>query len=224
MLRARRPRVLAPPRTNAKAAAFVAPLVSRLLAPTLGREMATLLASVVVPLAFSGGPPKPQTASAVRLRDYAGRWFEIARLGAPFERACARDVSAEYRALPDGRIAVTNRCASRRRRVQQVEGVARALPDSANARLNVSFAPRWLRWLPFAWADYWILDVTPDYSAALVGTPARDSLCLLGRSPDMPQATVERLLARAAAQGYDISALRFVEHSGQHAVRAGTRR
>lgn len=215
LLRSRRPRVMAPPRSNARAAAFVSPLALRLLTPTLGRELATLVATVVVPFAFAKGPPAPQTAPAVRLREYAGRWFELARLGNAFEAVCGRNVTATYVPQADGTLSVVNRCDSRRGRLREVEGVARTVHGSANSKLKVTFAPRALRWLPFVWADYWILDVTPDYSAALVGTPRRDALWLLGRAPEIEQATLERLLARAAAQGYDIASLRFTQQTGE---------
>lgn len=209
LLRSRRPRVIAPRASTARAVAVLSPLALRLLSPALGRELATLVATVVLPFAFSKGPPAPQTAPVVRLHDYAGRWFELARLSGSFETACARNVTATYLPRADGRLGVVNRCETRRGRVVESAGVARAVRGSGNARLKVSFAPRALRWIPFLWADYWILDVTPDYSAALVGTPRRDALWLLARSPELPEATLERLLARAAAQGYDIASLKF---------------
>lgn len=211
---ARRPRVMAAPRTSPRAAAVMAPLALRLLTPTLGRELATLVATVAVPLVFTQGPPPPQTVSTVRLQSYAGRWFELARLSSPFEAVCDRDVTTTYVPRPDGRIEVINRCATRRGRLRQARGVARVVSGSANAKLKVSFAPPALRWLPFVWADYWILDVTPDYSAALVGTPGRNALWLLGRTPTIAQTTLERMLARAATLGYDIASLKFTPQSG----------
>ncbi len=217
----RRPRVMAPPRTSPRAAAIVAPLALRLLTPTLGRELATLVATVAVPLAFTKGPPPPQTAPTVRLQSYAGRWFELARLSNPFEAVCDHNVTATYVPQPDGRFEVTNRCESRRGRLRQAQGIARVVRGSANAKLKVTFAPRALRWLPFAWADYWILDVTPDYSAALVGTPGRNALWMLARSPTIPQSTLERLLARAAALGYDVAALKFTPQTGREPGNVG---
>lgn len=211
---ARRPRVLASPRSNARAAAIVAPLALRFFTPTLGREWATLIASVVVPFAFAKGPPAPQTAPMVRLSSYAGRWFELARLSSPFEFGCARNATATYLPQPDGRLQVVNRCETRRGRARQAQGVARVVHGSGNSKLRLSFAPRLLRWLPFAWADYWILDVLPDYSAAIVGTPRRDGLWLLARSPSLAPEATERLLARAAAQGYDIAALKYTLQTG----------
>ena len=47
------------------------------------------------------------------------------------------------------------------------EGIARVVDDSGGAKLKVRFAPAWLSWLPFVWGDYWVLDLTEDYSAAM---------------------------------------------------------
>jgi apolipoprotein D and lipocalin family protein len=66
--------------------------------------------------------------------------------------------------------------------------------------------------LPWSWREAWIIDVAPDYSAAVLGSPTRERLWLLGRSPRLDRATLERLLARAAAQGYDVSLLQPTAH------------
>ena len=54
------------------------------------------------------------------------------------------------------------------------------------------------------WADYWVLDLTEDYGAALVGTPDRRYLWVLSRQAEMEAATYERLVATAARQGFDV--------------------
>ena len=51
--------------------------------------------------------------------------------------------------------------------------------------------------------EYWIIDVAPDYSYAVNGEPRRQYLWVLARSPLMDDATLQRLLKGAAAQGYD---------------------
>ena len=56
--------------------------------------------------------------------------------------------------------------------------------------------PAWLRWLPFAWSDYWILYVDPAYRHAVVGTPDRKRLWLLSRTPDIAPTDYERLLTQ----------------------------
>jgi apolipoprotein D and lipocalin family protein len=44
-----------------------------------------------------------------------------------------------------------------------------------------------------------------DYEAALVGTPDRDGLWLLSRSPQLPEATLEAMQALAQRHGFDTS-------------------
>ena len=52
-----------------------------------------------------------------------------------------------------------------------------------------------------------------DYRYALVSGPDRSYLWLLARSPTLDAATRDRLVARAAAVGFDTSKLIFVDHS-----------
>ena len=73
----------------------------------------------------------------------------------------------------------------------------------------------WSWWWPFAWSDYWILDLAPDYSYALVGVPARDSMWILSRRPDMEPAVYERLVAKARALGFDVGKLIRTRQTGQ---------
>ena len=76
--------------------------------------------------------------------------------------------------------------------VQVAEGEARAVDDAGNAKLEVTFLPQGLRWIPFTRGDYWILRLDPDYRTALVGEPARKYLWLLHRDPQMDAATMAR--------------------------------
>jgi apolipoprotein D and lipocalin family protein len=58
-----------------------------------------------------------------------------------------------------------------------------------------------------------VLDVAPDYSVAMMGTPDRKHLWLLGRSPEADSQVLERMITRAAAQGYDVGRLVPIDHS-----------
>jgi apolipoprotein D and lipocalin family protein len=51
-----------------------------------------------------------------------------------------------------------------------------------------------------------------EYSYALVSGPNKSFLWLLARSPTLNAATRDRLLARAAALGFDTGRLVFVDH------------
>ena len=150
--------------------------------------------------------PPLRTVDHVDLARYAGDWYEIARLPAPFEAACDGQPSAHY-ALDGGRVAVENRCPAADGSCRSVHGVARVVPGSGNARLEVNVLPAWLHALPFGWTDYQILALDADYQVALVGHPQHKYLWLLSRTPEVDQQTRDKLLEIAREQGYVTSDL-----------------
>lgn len=144
----------------------------------------------------------------VDLARYAGRWHEIARFPNRFQAKCAGETTADYELLPDGDIRVVNACRRADGELTRVEGRARlARRGGPTSVLKVRFAPRFLSFLPFVWGDYWILDLTEDYGAALVGSPDRAYLWVLARSPLLDERTYDRLVSAAAAQGFDVARL-----------------
>lgn len=160
-----------------------------------------------------GSGPPLHTVADIDLRRYAGAWFEIARLPTAPESVCASDVIAHYALNGDGTLRVRNRCADRLGVSHDVRGAGRR--GEAPGRLQVTFAPRWLRWMPLVWAPYWIIDVDADYRHALVGTPDRRHLWLLARSPAIERPALQRLVERAEAEGFEITRLRRTMHGGR---------
>jgi apolipoprotein D and lipocalin family protein len=71
----------------------------------------------------------------------------------------------------------------------------------------VRFAPRWLAWLPMVWADYWVIELDPDYRWAVVGSPSRKYLWVLSRTPSMDAGQFRAIRNRAAARGYPVERL-----------------
>jgi len=167
-----------------------------------------LLAIAAPPAAQAQLTSAVTTVERVDLDRYGGVWYEIARLPNRFQADCARDVMATYSRRSPTVINVVNSCRRADGEESRVEGIARIRDLNTNAKLEVRFAPLSLSWLPFVWDDYWILDVAPDYSHALVGEPSRDYLWILSRAPLLDTSIYERLVAKAAAQGYDTSKLK----------------
>lgn len=153
------------------------------------------------------------TVAALDLQRYAGAWFEYARLPTPTESVCASDVTAHYAPNGDGTLRVLNRCLDRAEVRHDVRGVGR--PGDAPGRLEVTFAPAWLHWLPFVWAPYWVLDIDSDYRHALVGTPDRRHLWLLSRAPTIERPTLQRMVELAEAEGFDIERLHRTAQRGR---------
>jgi apolipoprotein D and lipocalin family protein len=187
------------------------PILLPLLSPLLSRKAASFLATLGLPVAVKPTQPLP-TVAHLDLQRYSGRWYEIARLPLREEEKCARDVSAEY--LPeDNGLVVINRCVQADGTVKEAQGRAR-VPDARQpGELEVCFAPGLMRLWPGSWADYWVLFVDEDYRVALVGTPDRDGLWILSRTPQMEPAEFEALSSLALRYGFDTSRLIETPHS-----------
>ncbi len=167
------------------------------------RPTAVLLALTFAAPA-SGSIAEPKTVARVDLERYAGQWYEVARYPIRFQKHCAGDVVARYTLRPDGKIDVDNSCRDDRGGVSRSQGIARNVStDGSNSKLKVRFAPEALSWLPFVWANYWILALADDYSYAVVGTPDRKYLWILSRAPSLPAPVFEQLERIVTAQGYD---------------------
>lgn len=197
------------------------PLLLPLASPLMNRKVAGFLVKLGVPLHVQAPADMP-TVAQLDLRRYAGRWYEIARLPTKHEKRCSTDVTAEYELDEEG-LRVVNRCRREDGSVDEAEGRGR-VPDPAQpGQLEVTFAPGALQWLPFAWADYWVLFVDEDYRVALVGTPERDALWVLAREPSMPPADYEALKSLALRHGFDTDRLQPTPHrSPESATSAGT--
>ncbi|ALJ29640.1 lipocalin family protein [Stenotrophomonas acidaminiphila] len=156
-------------------------------------------------------PPLP-TVPALDLPRYLGTWYEIDRLPMRHEPEDATDVSAHYTLDEDGSIRVRNRCL---RGGELVEAIGQAKPiDASNSRLEVSFLPEGLRWIPFTKGDYWVILVDGGYTAALVGSPDRKYLWLLSREPRMDEITRQHYIAYARQQGFDVDRMIHTPHTG----------
>lgn len=173
-----------------------------------------MLTSIVVSMAWSIAVAQDTARGLVRpvpdvdLARYAGRWHEIARFPNRFQASCVAETTADYEMLSNGQIRVVNACRQADGRTRRAEGRARRADRHGPAsKLKVRFAPKLLSFLPMVWGDYWILDLTDDYRAVLVGEPSRTYLWILSRTPELDEVTYRRLLATAAAQGFDVARL-----------------
>lgn len=139
------------------------------------------------------------------LQKYLGKWYEIARLDHSFERGLTQ-VTAEYSLREDGGVRVLNRGYSTREgRWREAEGKAFFADRPDQGFLKVSFfGPFYGSYVVFA------LDQA-DYQYALVSGPNTSYLWILARTPHISPDLQQTLVAKAAAAGFDTSALILVE-------------
>lgn len=141
------------------------------------------------------------------LARYEGKWYELARLDHSFERGLT-NVSATYRAQPDGSVRVTNRGYDPARREWR-EAVGRALFTGSpeRASLKVSFFG------PF-YGGYHVLALDQQgYRWAMVVGADRDYLWILARDRQLPAVVREQLLSQARKQGFAVDKLIWVEQT-----------
>tara|TARA_R110002033_G_scaffold145020_1_gene182862 strand:+ start:3284 stop:3826 length:543 start_codon:yes stop_codon:yes gene_type:complete len=151
-----------------------------------------------------GNSAVPEPAKAVELDRYLGKWYEMARYEASFQKDC-EGVTADYGLREDGKISVVNSC-TRDGKTTTADGKAKVVEGSGNAKLKVSFFG------PF-YGDYWILDRADDYSWAIVGEPSGRYLWMLTREAQ-PEPAVRALIeARVRELGYDWNLVRVTDQS-----------
>lgn len=153
-----------------------------------------------------GNNAVPQPAKSVELDRYLGRWYEMARYEAPFQKGCEA-VTADYALHDDGTIKVINSCRQGAvdGKVKVATGKAKVVDTVTGAKLKVSFFG------PF-YGDYWVLDRADDYSWSIVGEPSGRYLWILTRSVKPDAATRAALESRVKALGYDWSLIRQTQH------------
>jgi len=141
------------------------------------------------------------TVEKVDLNRYVGKWYEIARNPAWFQKGCFAS-TAEYVPRKDGDINVINTCreGSVDGKLDTAKGKAWVVDKTTNAKLKVRF------FWPFS-GDYWVIDLGKDYEYAVVGEPGRKYLWILSRTPNMDEKVFGEILKRVESKGYDISKL-----------------
>ena len=156
----------------------------------------------------TGVPSGIQPVDRFDVERYLGRWYEIARLDHSFERGLTH-VTAEYSMRPDGRITVLNRgFDAKAGKWKQAKAVAELRGASDVGSLKVTF------FWPFS-AGYHVIDLDHDeYRYAMVTGSSRSMFWILSRTPSLPKAVLDRLLARAGELGFATGELIFVEQAG----------
>ncbi len=140
------------------------------------------------------------TVPSVDLARYAGRWYEIYRLPNGFEDANCSSVTADYAPRDDGLLQVVNTCVKPDGSFDRSRGVARVVDPATRSRLEVSF------FRPF-WGNYWIIELSDDYSWAMIAEPSGKYLWLLSRTPTLPEAVDASVRKRMTELGYPLDKL-----------------
>ncbi|MBQ7178908.1 MAG: lipocalin family protein [Victivallales bacterium] len=164
--------------------------------------MKILTILMVALLAGCASAPKVDNSvvKSFKLEPYLGVWYEIARFDHTFERG-VQEAKATYSLRPDGKVSVLN------------SGMKGGKPKTAKGTGKTTATPGLLR-VTFFWpfyADYRVMAIDEDYSAALVGSGNANYLWILSRTPQLDLKMKEALLSEARRRGYDTSKFIWVQ-------------
>ncbi|KAG9340083.1 hypothetical protein JZ751_022003 [Albula glossodonta] len=177
--------------------------------PTL---LLTLLLPLVSSQVFHWGPcPQPPVQQNFDLHRYLGKWFEIEKLPASFERG--KCIEANYSVRADGTIKVFN-SQLWRGKVRTVEGTAVVQDIREPAKLGVSFS----YFTPYS--PYWVLYT--DYVSMAMVYSCTDILRLfhvdfawiLSRTRTLPPATISSAKVTFTSNNIDISKMIPTDQQG----------
>jgi apolipoprotein D and lipocalin family protein len=181
---------------------------------TLRRRHPALWAVLLAVLSAWAQPAPAQSDPLVALPSldvpsYMGTWYQVAWFPNRFQSQCASDTAATYRQLDGGQVEVINRCRKADGQVDDVTGLARPAGSALRgnnlepARLEVSFLPPLLRWLPI-WGSYWVIQRADDGRYAVISEPKREYLWVLSRTPQLLPADETAIRSRLVQQGFDL--------------------
>ncbi len=153
-----------------------------------------------------GYPENITPVDQFELKNYLGKWYEIARLDHSFERGLTR-VTAEYSMREDGGVDVINRGYDvKKNEWKQARGKAYFVRDENTGYLKVSFFG------PF-YGSYVIFELDRQgYQYAFITGPNKSYLWFLARKASVDDALLQRFYQVTQDLMYDTDEIIIVGH------------
>lgn len=138
----------------------------------------------------------------------SGRWYEISRLPTYFARHCQAPIITQIQTESD-EMELTNSCATVSGDKEAFNALVYLSKENyaGDGRLVATSMPSWLRWTHLGRNDYWIFYLDKDYF--LAGTPDYKYLWLFARVESPPLKDIQRILAIAKSQGFNLDQIIF---------------
>ena len=144
-----------------------------------------------------------QTEDRVDLERFMGDWYVIASIPTYIEKKAYNAVES-YRLTSDGKVATRFRF-----RKGGFDGPLKVYEPTGYVR-NAGNSVWGMQFIwPFK-AEYRIVYVDDEYTQTVIGRNKRDYFWIMARTPQIPEADYQRLLALLEGEGYDIGEVRRV--------------
>jgi len=141
-----------------------------------------------------------KTVDKVDLKRFGGTWYSLASIPTMFDKG-SRETTTHYTLNKDGYYNVVTTCKEEDNHIRTVK--SKIFPDENNPSDGQMKAQ-------FIWpikVDYWVVDLAPDYSWAVVGHPDYRFLFIMSRKPNMDKKTYNEIVTHCKAMGYPVEKL-----------------
>ncbi|MEP6874065.1 MAG: lipocalin family protein [Burkholderiales bacterium] len=170
------------------------------------------LAAIAGVTGCASGPAagtKPVTlVEKVDLPRFMGDWYVIANIPTFLEQG-AHNAKDSYTLAPDGTIPTTFSF-----NADGFDGPRKSY-GSKGFVMDGGAGAVWGQ--QYIWpikADYRIAYLSPDYTQTVIAREKRDYVWIMARTPTIPQADLDKLIAFVGAQGYDTGKIQRVPQAG----------
>ena len=138
---------------------------------------------------------------------FMGDWYVIANIPTFLEKG-AHNAKDSYTLAPDGTIPTTFSF--------NADGFNGPLKTygSKGFVLDASGAIWGQQYIWPIKADYRIAYLSPDYTQTVIAREKRDYVWIMARTPTIPEADLQRLIAFVGSQGYDVAKIQRVPQAG----------
>jgi len=147
---------------------------------------------------FTGTMPN-QSVDRIDLRRFGGTWYSLSSIPTMFDKG-SRETTTHYALNKDGYYNVVTTC---KKEDNSIRSVTSKIFPEAGSRAGEMKAQ-------FIWpikVDYWVVDLAPDYSWAVVGHPDYRWLFIMSRKPQMDKKQYEEIVAHCKEMGYPVDQL-----------------
>ncbi|KAJ8011187.1 hypothetical protein DPEC_G00055570 [Dallia pectoralis] len=169
--------------------------------------LALLLPLLFLPIISSQVPhwgpcPEPTVQPSFNLKKFMGRWFEIAKLPAQFEKGRCIETNFTLKADQTIRV-VSSEILKAERRTIEGTGIVEDLKNPARLGISYSYV------LPYS--PYWIISTDYENSALVYSCTDilhlfhMDFAWILGRTRSLPAATVDKAREIFTSSNIDVS-------------------
>jgi apolipoprotein D and lipocalin family protein len=135
----------------------------------------------------------------VDLNKFGGTWYSLYSIPTMFDKS-SRQTTTHYTLNKDGYYDVVTTCKEEGDKIHTV--TSKIIPTKNNCCGQMK--------AQFIWpikVDYWVIDLAPDYSWAVVGHPDHRFLFIMSRKPQMDKAQYAQIVDKCKAMGYPVDKL-----------------